>query len=253
MTTLNKFTKASQNMRFYFTRVGDISVTVYDRLTHRPITYLNGFDEITHWVEKLSGMTQEEYYDFIFSKGLKNNVKSADSEEWFLKAWIYETEKLLIKYDLEVPDTTVVERDLEAMYTEYKAKQKRRVWTDEASNNTTTPIRKFESKQSTETTTETKEAETQTNSEVSKAPRKKLLRKNNRDNVVHEETTAETTQEAPRKTIKKSKQSASTVEADDKQTILQKLLDKLTEEKQESKITFGEYIKRKRELIAQYS
>jgi len=238
MTMINNFKRATTDMRFYFTVVGDVSVTVYDRITHRPITYLNGFDEIKHWVDKLSDMSQEEYYDFIFSKGLKQNSRMTEAEDWFLKAWIYETEKILVKFDLEVPKTTAESHNIDTMYNEYTVRQKRRAWENEAKKSQDKPIRKFKSKQSTKTVQEDTTAETQQHSEVSKAPKKKLSRKSTRDTV---------------ETTDKPKESPSTVQAEDKQTLLQKLLDKLTEDKQNSKITFGEYIKRKRQLIAQYS
>lgn len=229
------FNKVSPNVRYYFTVVGDMKVNVMDRLTHKPITYLNDFESINHWMDKLNAMSEEEYYKYIFDLGIKPNTNGADSEGWFTGAWIYETDKLLTKLDREIPETSLTSITLEAQYNEYKLSIKKEKWGNDKSNSIRDSI--IISNEKTETR---EEAETETNREVSKAPKgKKLLRK---------KTSVQTTNEVSNKDCNKANKSDNEVSS----KTLQEELDNLTQLKSEGKVTFGEYVKMKRKLIEKY-
>lgn len=224
------FKRMTVNARYYFTLVGECNANLIDRLTHKPIAYLGNYDSVRVWTDKLNKMTQEEYYNYIFSLGIKPQ-ENKDGEEWFKGAWIYETDKLLEVLKLDIVETTVNIIDLELMYKQYLEDSKRKGWRENGKA-------KF-----LEEATVTKDSEVEetveNRKEYKETKQKKLLRKNLR----------KVAPEAPKEDSKgNTKETA--IEAPE--VILKHEMDKLTRLKASSKITFGEYVKMKRELITKY-
>lgn len=263
MYRTQQFNKVKPDMRYYFTVVGDRKANVRDRLTHKPISYLDSFEAIRIWVEKLNSMSEEEYYTYIFDLGIKPQ-ESKDAEEWYLRAWIYETEKILVKLDLDIPETSLNQLTINNKYTEYKTSKKRGCWGDD--------IKKVNTKECMESKERREEEPKNDIREESKVPKKKLLRKNTSKNVESTNKAIESTIESNTqesiiestkdikvvKTIGDKKSTTQATKKDievdkaDKATTMQSELDNLTQLKSDSKITFGEYVRMKRQILEKW-
>jgi hypothetical protein len=95
--------------RLYLKVVGGYA-TVYHRPTHALIEFLPDPDtkEAKDRVIELIKMPQDEFYRYIFTKGIKPRKKliedkNKEQEDWYYGAWKTHTERFIKKHNITVP------------------------------------------------------------------------------------------------------------------------------------------------------
>lgn len=118
--------------RFYIKRVSDF-VTIVHRPTHQIIMMGEMNEEMGKQIKRFINMTTEEFYKELNSLGLKFNLSRSiqeeqdkEKEDWYEKAWIYTTKKVLDYY--KIKEDSIPEEEIPLEFIEELQKEGTEGW-----------------------------------------------------------------------------------------------------------------------------